>query len=406
MSLPVLIAWRYVRRPSDRLISAAGLTSLLGLVIGVMALVIAMALMTGYRLDLERKLLGGNAEIFVYPAGGEIDDLAGVLLSIRAVDGVAEASPVVFQYGLISSEQVPSGEQITLKGIEPSRAEHSAILRRILGDKASFEHQGEPGIAVGENLARRLHLEPGSPVTLTVPSRSSGTFLPRAASFAVSRVYRTGFHQFDSIWIFLDIEDARALTGLSGTANLLEIHLDPGTDLDRTAATISRATSGRFAVVTWKEMNQQLFSLLKLQQFALFIVLGLIVFVSMFNIVSTLIMTVHEKRQEIGILGSMGATPGFVRGVFVSYGLIVGLAGTLTGLAAGSLVCWILTRWELVSFGPEIAEVYFVSSIPFVTTMADLGIIGAFALTISLVASLVPSFRASRLTPIDALRHE
>jgi lipoprotein-releasing system permease protein len=153
-------------------------------------------------------------------------------------------------------------------------------------------------------------------------------------------------------------------------------------------------------------MNQQLFSLLKLQQVALFIVLGLIVFVSMFNIVSTLVMTVHEKRQEIGILGSMGATPRLVRRVFVGYGLIVGSAGTLTGLTLGSIICWILTRWELISFGPEIAEVYFVSSIPFVTRPFDLGVIAAFTMTISLLASLLPSFRASRLTPVDALRHE
>ena len=166
------------------------------------------------------------------------------------------------------------------------------------------------------------------------------------------------------------------------------------------------ATAHEFAVVTWREMNQQLFSLLKLQQFALFIVLGLIVFVSMFNIVSTLVMTVHEKRQEIGILGSMGATPGFVRRVFVSYGLIVGAAGTLAGLTLGTLVCWILTRYELISFGPEIAEVYFVSSIPFIPRLFDLAVIAGFTLTISFLASLLPSIRASRLTPVDALRHE
>ncbi len=406
MNLPLLIAWRYVRRPTDRLVSAAGMTSLIGLVIGVMALVIAMALMTGYRLDLQRKLLGGNAEIFVYPPGGEIDDLAGVLTEIRGLTGVADASPVIFQYGLISSEAVPSGEQITLKGIEPSRARHSAVISRIVGNRGSFRNDGDPGVAVGQNLAERLKLEEGSPITLTVPSRASGTFLPRASTFAVSNVYRTGFHQFDSAWMFLDIEDARTLTGLSGTANLIEIHLTPEADVDMVARTITLTTESRFAVVTWKDMNQQLFSLLKLQQFALFIVLGLIVFVSMFNIVSTLVMTVHEKRQEIGTLGSLGATPRFVRSVFLSYGLVVGAAGTLTGLTVGSLICWILTRYELISFGPEIAEVYFVSSIPFVTKPFDLGVIAAFTMTVSLLASLVPAYRASKLTPVDALRHE
>ena len=153
-------------------------------------------------------------------------------------------------------------------------------------------------------------------------------------------------------------------------------------------------------------MNRQLFWMLKIQQLVLFVVIGLIVFVSTFNIVSTLIMTVHEKRKEIGILTSMGAERRTVERVFLWYGSLVGFAGTATGVILGVAVCWILTRFKLVSFPPEIAEVYFVSSIPFITRARDLIVIAGFSLLVSFLATLIPSARAARLDPAEALRHE
>src|SRR5262249_42277816 len=150
-------------------------------------------------------------------------------------------------------------------------------------------------------------------------------------------------------------------------------------------------TDHRYAVSDWREMNRQLFSMLKIQQLVLFIVIGLIVFVSTFNIVSTLIITVHEKRKEIGILTSMGAEPRTIRRIFLWYGSMVGLAGTATGVILGVILCWIITRFRLVSFPPDIAEVYFVSSIPFVTRAVDLAVISAFSIAVSFLATIVPS---------------
>jgi lipoprotein-releasing system permease protein len=153
-------------------------------------------------------------------------------------------------------------------------------------------------------------------------------------------------------------------------------------------------------------MNRQLFSMLKIQQLVLFVVIGLIVFVSTFNIVSTLIMTVHEKRKEIGILRSMGAESRIITGIFLWYGAMVGFVGTATGVILGVVICWIMTRFRLLSFPPDIAEVYFVSSIPFVTRGIDLSVIAAFSLIVSFLATIAPSLRAARLNPVDALRHE
>lgn len=407
MSLARQIAWRYLRRPTDRLVSAVGLVSVFGLVIGVMALVISMALMTGYRRDLQQKLLGGNAEIFVYAIGSQIADPAALQAELRQVQGVADASPVLFLNAVVTTESNTTGTEVMLKGIEPRREQLSPMMAKIIGPAKKFETgEGETGVAAGRYLATRLGVKAGDALSVTVPTTSEQGFMPRSATFVVTNVFSTGFYEFDSRWLFIDIREAQRLAGLSSAANLVEVKLVPGADIDAVVAEIERRTDRRYAVNDWREMNKQLFSMLQFQQLILFIVIGLIVFVSTFNIVSTLIMTVHEKKKEIGILSSMGAEPRMVRRIFMWYGTLVGFAGTTTGVVLGTLICWILTRFELLSFPPEIAEVYFVSSIPFVTRPIDLAVIAAFAMLVSFGATIIPSLRAARLNPIDAIRYE
>lgn len=407
MNLPRTIAWRYIRRPTDALVSAVGMVSVLGLVIGVMALVISMALMTGYRRDLQTKLLGGNAEVFVYSIGGAIPNTAALLNTVRSVPGVAEASPVLFQHAIVTTEQNATGTEVMVKGFDPERAKTSPMLAKIVGSRGRFETaEGENGVAVGKYLATKLGVQPGNAISVTVPSENGETFLPRSATFVVTSVFATGFYEYDARWLFIDLHQAERLAGRPGAANLVEIKLVPETSIDAVTKEIGNRTDHRYAVSDWRDMNRQLFSMLKIQQLVLFIVIGLIVFVSTFNIVSTLIMTVHEKRREIGILTSMGAAQTTVTRIFLWYGTMVGFAGTATGVILGTIICWIITRFHLVSFPPEIAEVYFVSSIPFVTRATDLAIIAAFSMIVSFLATIVPSLRAASLSPIAALRHE
>lgn len=407
MNLPRSIAWRYLRRPTDKLVSAVGVVSIFGLVIGVMALVISMALMTGYRRDLQQKLLGGNAEIFVYSVGGPIKDTTELLARLRSVPGLAEASPVLFQHVLVTTETNTTGTDVTLKGIEPARGKTTPMLGKVVGASGKFETaEGETGVAVGKYLATKLGVTKGSSISVTVPIDNGGSFLPRTSSLVVTNVFDTGFYEYDARWLFVDLREAERLTGLAGSANVIEIKLQPGVALEPVVRAIEERTDGRYAVSDWREMNRQLFSILAIQQLVLFIVIGLIVFVSTFNIVSTLIMTVHEKRKEIGILTSMGAEKSLIARVFLWYGTMVGIAGTLTGILLGVAICWVMTEFKLLSFPPEIAEVYYVSSIPFVTRPADIGIIAAFSIIVSFLATVVPSLRAARLNPVQALRHE
>src|SRR2546430_3856267 len=303
MDLARAIAWRYLRRPTDALVSAVGTVSVFGLVIGVMALVISMGLMTGYRGDLQKKLLGGNAEIFVYSINGPVSAKSGLIETVRATPGVAEAAPVLLQHALVTTERNTTGSEVMLKGIEAQRARSSPMLAKIVGPRGAFDTaEGERGVAVGKYLAVRLGVRAGSSMSITVPTDSGGSFMPRSASFVVVNVFDTGFYEYDARWLFIDLAEAERLLETPGSADLLEVKLAPGAELQQVARAIEQRTKHRYAVSDWRDMNRQLFSMLKIQQLVLFIVIGLIGFVSTFHIVSTLIMTVHEKRKEIGIL--------------------------------------------------------------------------------------------------------
>jgi lipoprotein-releasing system permease protein len=312
----------------------------------------------------------------------------------------------VFQQAVVTTERNTTGSEVMIKGIEPSRARTSPMLAKVIGRNGFTTPEGERGVAVGKYLAAKLGIRSGVSISVTVPTERAGTFLPRTASFVVTNVFDTGFYEYDARWLFLDLREAQALLGSRSAANLIEVKLRNDAGLSRVVREISRRTDRRFAVSDWRDMNRQLFSMLQVQQLVLFIVIGLIVFVSTFNIVSTLIMTVHEKKKEIGILASMGAEQGMIRTIFLWYGAMVGLTGTAAGLFLGVIVSWVITRFHLVSFPPEIAEVYFVSSIPFVTRASDLAIIAAFSVIVSFLATIIPASRAARLDPVEALRHE
>src|SRR5260370_23889761 len=224
MDLARAIAWRYLKRPTDALVSAVGFVSVFGLVIGVRALAISMALLTGYLGGLQRKLLAGSAEVFVYSVGAPITDTRRLLQTVRTTPGVAEAAPVLMQHALVTTEKNTTGTEAMIKGIEPSRARESQLLAKIVGPSASFStSEGESGVTIGKYLATKLGVRPGTSISITVPTENSGSMLPRSASFVVTNVFDTGFYEYDARWLFIDLRDAARLLDMPGSANLVEV---------------------------------------------------------------------------------------------------------------------------------------------------------------------------------------
>jgi len=241
-----------------------------------------------------------------------------------------------------------------------------------------------------------------------VPDRSEAAarFAPRTGRFRVAGIFRTNFAEYDSEWVFLDREALRALCRLSAEADVVEIRLDTIRETESAARAIEKAAGPGFAVTDWRRMNGSLFSALAIQQTTLFLVIGLIVAVSTFNIVATLVMTVQEKKRDIGVLTALGAEPRFFTRVFLVLGALLGGTGVLAGLLFGWAICRAATAFRLLSFPPGVAEIYFVSFIPFAVRAADLAAILGFAALAILLASWIPARRAARVNIAEALRYE
>ena len=412
MSLPFEIALRYLKSRPSRLVSSVSLLSIAGIALGVAALIVAMGLLSGYRREIREKLIGANAEVVVFSLTGGFPDPAAVEQRIRRVSRVRATAAVIYQAGVASSAATPDGADAILKGIDPAAERRVSELDAYLPSAEAVLTRGKtgelPGVAIGSELARRLDVRTGDPITLSVPDRSRGgpRFLPRSGRFRVARVFRTNFSEYDSEWVFLQREALRDLSHLPAAADVIEVRLDSIERTEEAAKAIERAAGRGFSVTDWRTMNSGLFSALAIQQTTLFLVIGLIVAVSTFNVVATLVMTVQEKKRDIGVLTAMGAEPRFFTRVFLWLGGLLGGCGVLAGILFGTLVCWAATAFRLLSFPPGIAEIYFVSFIPFRVRAIDLAAILVFSAAAILFASWVPARRAARLDIAEALRYE
>jgi len=248
----------------------------------------------------------------------------------------------------------------------------------------------------------------GDTVVLSVPDNTPGSssLIARSTPFRVARIFRTNFYESDSGLVFLDRDVLRKLAHMEGIANVIEIKLDTIRDTEGAAREIAKAAGKEFSVTDWRSLNTGLFSALRIQQITLFFVIGLIVAVSTFNIVATLVMTVKEKKRDIGVLTALGAEASFFSRVFLLLGGLLGGAGVLAGVAFGALVCWVMTAFRLLRFPPGVAEIYFVSYIPFLVRPLDLGAIVGFSVLVILLASWLPARRAGRVDIAEALRYE
>jgi lipoprotein-releasing system permease protein len=412
-SLALEVALAYLRARSSRLVSSVSLLSIAGIGLGVAALVVAMGLLSGYQREIRENLIGANAEVVLFPLSTAAEANPSVAeRRVASVRRVRATAPVIYQSGLASSAATPDGTDVVLKGIEPSSERRVSKLDAYLPDAERIFTPGSeaspPGVAIGVDLARLLDVREGDTVVLSVPDNTPGSssLVARSAPFRVARIFRTNFYESDSGLVFVDREVLRKLARMKGKANVIEIKLDTIHDTEGAAREIAKAAGKEFSVTDWRSLNTGLFSALRIQQTTLFFVIGLIVAVSTFNIVATLVMTVKEKKRDIGVLTALGAEASFFSRVFLLLGGLLGGAGVLAGVAFGALVCWVMTAFRLLRFPPGVAEIYFVSYIPFLVRPLDLGAIVGFSALVILLASWLPARRAGRVDIAEALRYE
>jgi lipoprotein-releasing system permease protein len=400
--LPWVIAWRFLRGQRSRLLDGTARAALLSTALGVTAMIIAMALMTGYREDLQGKLVRGNAAVIAYPVGGEPGELsAEKQRALLAIPGVQKIGRVAYGQGSLSSPRRPEGRDVILRGIDPGGGQLTATAEQLRTSPA-----GIPSAVLGKDLADRLGAKKGDVLRLVSLGLGEGRPRFRYQSLQVSGTFATGFAEFDRSWVLIDRALVERLMGGVTAMDLLEFTVADPEEAPRVAEAATRVLQPDFVVTDWRQLNRELFTALKLQQIVLFVVLGLIVLVSTFNVASTLVVLVRDRMRDIGLLGALGLRPARLRLVFLVYGGFLGALGTLLGVLAGWGICWVLTTFEVIRFDPEVAAIYFISSVPFRVELQDLLAVVGFALVVTLGACFVPAWRAARVDPSSALRYE
>ena len=400
--LPWVIAWRFLRGRQSRLLDRMARAALLSTALGVMAMIIAMALMTGYRQDLQSKLVRGNAAVIAYPVGGETGALSPARRQkLLAIPGVRRLGHVAYGQGSLSSARVPQGLEVVLRGVDPGGGQLTATAEQL---RPSAD--GIPSAVLGKDLADRLGAKPGEVLRLVALGFEEGRPRFHYQSVRVSATFATGFAEVDRSWVLLGRPLVERLMGGQTAVDLLEFTVADPEEAPRIADAASGILQPDFVVTDWRQLNRQLFTALKFQQIMLFLVLLLIVVVSTFNVASTLVVLVRERMRDIGLLGALGLPPDSLRRVFLTYGGFLGALGTLLGVLAGWGICWVLTTFELVRFDPEVAAIYFVSSVPFRVVPWDVLWIVVPTLLVTLLACCLPAWKAARVDPSSALRYE
>jgi len=375
-------------------------------VVGVMALVIALALMTGLQGELRDRILGSTAHVYVWVTGGMTDYHAEVD-RLKRVEGVTGAGPVNLGKALIVADK---GEDfITLKGVDPVLERNvtdiqRAMLKGRLDALSAGSDDRPPGILLGKDLAQKLGVGVGDTVELITPN---GTLSPmgmmtRPRRATVAGIYSLGLYEFDSAYGFVSLEFAQRLLG-RGAPDLIELRVAEIYRAPEVAQRITQQLGAKYVVEDWSDMNASLFSALWLEKMVITITIGLIVLVAALNIIASLIMLVMEKRRDIAILKTMGTASGRVTSIFMLQGLVIGLVGTAVGASLGYGLSWFLDRYKLIRIP---MDVYQVSYVPFVILPLDFTIVIVAAIAICFIATIYPSRQAARLDPVQALRFE
>jgi lipoprotein-releasing system permease protein len=412
MRYELFIALRYLKaKRKQTFVSVITIISVLGIIIGVTALIIALALITGFHENIQEKILGANSHILLFNAMPEqaITDYSSLIKKIEQRPHIIAATPTALSKGMISSKY--SSEGAVIYGVEPDSIKKvTNIFDNIIkGSYKPLEQEGLEGrgyVILGKELATRLGVLPGHTVrVISIDATSLSPFglLPKPKNFRVAGIFESGMWEADLTWAFISLNQAQRFFNLGDGVTLIQVKVDDIFRVKEITEDLREHLGGGFIIQDWMDMNEAFFSALKLEKLLLFIAIGLIIAVAAFNIIITLVMMVMEKNRDIGILMSMGATSKSVTLTFMLQGVIIGIIGTALGAVLGLGLCWIFDTYKLISLPPD---VYTISYLPFKVRLGDFIGVMAMALGISFLATLYPSYRASKLRPAEALHYE
>lgn len=406
MNYELFIAKRYLTaKRKQAFISVITLISALGIIIGVMALIIAIALITGFQGDVRDKILGSTSHIMVSGLGEEgLREYRPLTSRIQGIEGIISVSPVVYNTVLLRGPYKASGAM--LKGIDFDLEEkHAPWLQKLEKGRLPESDAKREGILLGKELAFNVGAGVGDVVTvLTSSSRLSPIgLIPKTKRFMVAGIFNTGLYEFDSSTILIALGSAQSFLDMKEGVSFLQVKIKDIFQAPKIARRIKDIIPPMAYVTTWMELNKSLFSALKLEKNIMFLTIALIVFVAALNIIATLILMVMEKTRDIGILIAMGATSRNIRKIFFFQGASIGVIGTSLGAALGLLWCWLANTFKLIKVP---VDIYQISYVPFHIKLFDFFLIIGVTLLISLLSTLFPSHRASKVDPVVALKYE
>ncbi len=409
MRYEFFISLRYLKAKRKQIfISVITLISVAGVAVGVMTLVIVLSVMSGFEGDLKKKILGTNAHLVVLQHGSAMRDYRDVIRRVQEIRGVVAATPFIFSQAMLTSENSAHG--IVLRGIDPDTAGRVINIQNTLkkGSVEALKQEdsgGMPGILIGKELAQSLGVLMDDPVIVVSPT---GTLNPLGAGppmrkFRIQGIFDSGMYEYDTSLAYIALKSAQKFLDMDDAVSGVEVKVNDIYDVQRIAQRIQKELGFPFWTKDWMQMNKSLFAALKLERTVMFIILVLIILVAAFGIVSTLIMVVMEKNKDIAILKSMGATAQSIMRIFIFEGLIIGVLGTALGLLGGYFLCMLLAKYQFISLP---SDVYYISRLPVQMNGIDFILVAVCAIGISFLATLYPSWQASRLDPAEALRYE
>ncbi|HLQ50723.1 MAG TPA: FtsX-like permease family protein [Terriglobales bacterium] len=413
MQFEFLIASRYLRaKRRQAVIGVITVISIIGVTAGVASLIIALAINNGFSQDLRRRLTSSTADVnLMRVANDGIRNWRELLARMEKQPHVVAASPALYEQVLISRGARSDGSVV--KGVQPEHENKVTDLLKSLelGSAEAINAdrsraQGElPPIVLGKEMADDLGASPGSIVLVTSPQGELTPFgmVPKYVRFKVAGIFHSGFYDYDKSWAFIRLDDAQQLFGLGDMISVVEFKLDDQFRAAEVGRQLELAAGQGFMSTNWMEMNKPLFRALRLESVVTFITIGLIVLVAALNILISLIMMVMEKTRDIAVLRSMGVKKAQIRGIFIMQGLLIGVIGTVLGLVIGYALSWAGGRYHFISLS---AEVYSIDYVPFAPRLVHGVLVATLAIVVSLIATLYPSWSASRIGPAEALRYE